>query len=78
MEWKYEDVKREILQSLLNGVILELAFRGDIVIYENEEQTKKRDYKEVAAILADRISGANDEQFKGFKANLIDAIYDIY
>lgn len=77
MEWSYEDVTREILQGLLNGVILELAFRDDIVMHKDIEKTKRMNYREVAGILTDMMNGADDEQFKKFKNKLVDLIYDI-
>lgn len=75
--FSYDEVQRERLTILLNGIIRELAWQDDIIMHSNTELKNKIDYKEVSEIIIDKLYSLEDEDFIKFKKKLIDLIYDI-
>ncbi len=77
MDRTYEEVKREVLQGLLNGVIFEMALRNDITMFVDKEKTEIIDYKNTAEYIIDAMNQAEDEDFEKFKNKLIELFYDM-
>lgn len=74
----YDEVARERLTILLEGVIRELAWQDEIkTFYKKDKMLCECSYKETAELFTDRIYGMDDKEFAEFKNKLIELIYDI-
>lgn len=75
--YTYDEIQRERLTILLEGIIRELAWQDNLVIYTGKNFKIKCDHNETSDFFIDRLSGMDDESFKELKKKLLELICNI-
>lgn len=75
--YTYDEIQRERLTILLEGIIRELAWQDNLVVYTGKNFKQRCDHNETSDFFTDRLSGMEDEEFIEFKKKLIELIYSV-
>lgn len=77
INYTYDEIQRERLTVLLEGIIRELAWQDDLVVYTGENFKKRCDHNETSDFFIDRLNGLDDQNFIELKKELLGIICNI-
>lgn len=75
--YTFDELKRERLSGIINGLILELAWQDKIVFYKLPDRKIPLVHHGSADVLINRLAELDDEDYKKFIDKLTDTIIDM-
>lgn len=75
--YTYEELQRERLTGIINGLILELTWQDKIKCYKGTDMKIPTSHYESTDMFIDKLGGMDDEDYKKFIDKLTDTIIDM-